>query len=279
MSGVQTSAAAAGSGAVNDGAVDDGYRNTVEFLRARLLISAAEGRRRLSLAERLLPRRGLAGQPVAAVHEELGAAVAAGEVASRAATSITVALEKVRHACDAGAWARMEHALTRTAAGNDADFLLRVARRWTDALDQDGSEPSVELLRQLQGAFIRRPSHGLHRLEIFATTEQFEHLLTVMNTGTNPRTGTPATPAATAAEAPAAAAASAPDAGGGSVAGENPTIGWGSASGADSASDTATGWGSVAGESPTTGWGSGSGAGCSASRRIGVPRGRELRFG
>ena len=93
-SGIQTSAAAAaaGSGAADDagaGAVDDGYRNTAEFLRARLLISAAEARRRLSLAERLLPRRGLAGQPVPAVHQELGAAVAAGEVASRAATVIT----------------------------------------------------------------------------------------------------------------------------------------------------------------------------------------------
>ena len=84
-------------------AADDGYRNTAEFLRARLLISAAEARRRLSLAERLLPRRGLAGQPLPAVHEELGAAVAAGEVASRAATVITLALEKVRHACDAEA--------------------------------------------------------------------------------------------------------------------------------------------------------------------------------
>ncbi|MDQ0850711.1 hypothetical protein QFZ65_002649 [Arthrobacter sp. B3I9] len=85
----------------------------------------------------------------------------------------------------------MEHVLTRTAAENDPDFLVRVARNWTDAIDQDGAEPSEELLRQLQGAFIRRPRHGLHHLEIFATAEQFELLLTVMNTGTNPRTTTP----------------------------------------------------------------------------------------
>ena len=82
----------------------------------------------------------------------------------------------------------MEHALTRTAAENDPDFLARVARNWTDALDQDGAEPTEELLRQLQGAFIRKPRHGLQHLEIFATAEQFEHLLTVMNTATNPRT-------------------------------------------------------------------------------------------
>ena len=168
--------------------VDDGYRNTAEFLRARLRISAVESRRRLSLGGALLPRQGFAGEPLPAVHAELGAAVAAGEIASRAATIITLALDRVRHACDAEAAARMEHALTRTAAENDPDFLSRMARSWIDALDQDGAEPSEELLRQLQGAFIRKPRHGLQHLEIFATAEQFEHLLTVMNTATNPRT-------------------------------------------------------------------------------------------
>ncbi len=172
-------------------AVDDGYRNTTEFLRARLRIGAAEARRRLSLAGSLLPRQGFAGEPLPPVHGELGSAVAAGEVASRAATIITLALERVRHVCDADAADRMEHALTRTAVENDPDFLARVARSWTDALDQDGAEPSEELLRQLQGAFIRKPRHGLQHLEIFATAEQFEYLLTVMNTATNPRTSAP----------------------------------------------------------------------------------------
>ena len=187
-------------------AVDDGYRNTTEFLRARLRISAAEARRRLSLADSLLPRQGFTGEPLPPVHGELGSAVAAGEVASRAATIITLALGRVRHVCDAEAAAGMEHALTRTAAENDPDFLARVARSWTDALDQDGAEPSEELLRQLQGAFIRKPRHGLQHLEIFATAEQFEHLLTVMNTATNPRTTAPET-AAAAADTPGTAAA------------------------------------------------------------------------
>ena len=47
-------------------AADDGYRNTAEFLRARLRIGAAEARRRLALAEGLLPRQGFAGRPGAA---------------------------------------------------------------------------------------------------------------------------------------------------------------------------------------------------------------------
>ncbi|MEY9775474.1 DUF222 domain-containing protein [Arthrobacter sp. MW3 TE3886] len=175
--------------AVPGSVLDDGYRNTVEFLRARLRIGAAEAKRRLCLADTLLPRQGLSGGPMPAVHPELGAAVAAGEVASRAATVITLALDRVRHGCLPEAAAAMEHALTRTAAENDADFLARVSRSWAEALDQDGAEPSEELLRQLQGAFLRKPRHGLQHLEIFATADQFEHLITVMNTATNPRTG------------------------------------------------------------------------------------------
>ena len=191
-------------------AVDDGYRNTTEFLRARLRISAAEARRRLALAGSLLPRQGFTGERLPPVHGELSAAVATGEVPSRSATIITLALDRVRHVCDAEATDRMEHALTRTAAENDPDFLTRVARSWTDALDQDGAEPSEELLRQLQGAFIRKPRHGLQHLEIFATAEQFEHLMTVMNTATNPRAGAAQTPGTTAATLSAGSSATVP---------------------------------------------------------------------
>ncbi|MFC8409726.1 DUF222 domain-containing protein [Arthrobacter sp. NPDC057259] len=172
------------------GPVGDGYRRTTDFLRDRLRISTAEAHRRLCLAGDLLPRVGLTGQPIPAVHEELAAAFAEGEVPSRSATIITQALDRVRVMADSATVARMEEALTMVAAVHDPDFLTRVARRWIDGLDQDGTEPTEELLRQLQGAFIRRPRHGLQHLEIFATTDQFEQLLTVMNTATNPRTGT-----------------------------------------------------------------------------------------
>ncbi|MGO4805745.1 DUF222 domain-containing protein [Arthrobacter sp. 2MCAF15] len=170
-------------------AADDGCRNATEFLRVRLRISAAEARRRLTLAAELLPHTGTGGHTEPPARVELAAAVASGMVASRAATVITLALDRVRHICRPEAAATMERALTLTALENDADFLVRIARRWTDALDQDGAEPSEELLRRIQGAFIRKPRHGLHHLEIFATAEQYEHLVTVMNTATNPRTG------------------------------------------------------------------------------------------
>ncbi|MDN4644774.1 DUF222 domain-containing protein [Arthrobacter sp. PsM3] len=178
-----------GAAELSPGWVDDGYRNTAEFLRARLRISAAEARRRLALAAEILPSTGMAGQPLPAAKEKLAAAVASGDVASRAATIISISLDRVRHACPPGAAARMEQALTLTAVENDQDFLTRIARRWTDALDQDGEEPSEQELRQRQGAFIRQARRGLHHVEIFATTDQFEHLVTVMSIATNPRTG------------------------------------------------------------------------------------------
>jgi hypothetical protein len=109
-------------------------------------------------------------------------------------------------------------------------------------MDQDGAEPSEELLRQLQGAFIRRRRHGLHHLEIFATTEQFEYLLTVMNTGTNPRTATTNTPTAGAASEGPAAVAPASEGSAAGAASEGPAPGAdGSATGA-----AADGWASGA---------------------------------
>jgi Domain of unknown function (DUF222) len=172
---------------------DDGYRNAADFLRARLRISAAEARRRLSLAATVLPRTGITGHTQPAERPELAAALAAGTVASRPATIITLALDRVRHHAPEETTARMEHALTRTAAEHDTDFLTRIARRWSDAIDQDGTEPTEHELRHRQGAFLRPARRGLHHLEIFATPDQYEHLLTVMNTATNPRTRPDAT--------------------------------------------------------------------------------------
>lgn len=103
-------------------------------------------------------------------------------------TIITATLDRLQHHTTAETLETIEHHLTKTATATDPDFLTRVAQRWTDTIDADGSEPTEEALRHTQGAFIRKPRHGLHHLEIFATTDQYEHLLTVMNTATNPRT-------------------------------------------------------------------------------------------
>jgi Domain of unknown function (DUF222) len=191
--GPEPEPASAPASAVGWSPADDGARNTAEFLRTRLRISTPEARRRLALANATLPRTGLAGRPMPPEHEETAAALTAGIISSRAGTTITTALDKVRHIPDPALIAEMEHNLTQTAIENDHDFLTRIAHRWIDALDQDGTEPSEENLRHRQGVFIHHKRGGLHHLEIRATTDQYEVLTTVMNTATNPRTTTPHT--------------------------------------------------------------------------------------
>ncbi|XKQ76871.1 DUF222 domain-containing protein [Paenarthrobacter ilicis] len=169
-------------------ALDDGYRNAGEFLRGRLRISIVEARRRLSLASDVLPTLGIAGQEVPARRSHLADALATGAMPSRSATIIRAGLDKVRLLADPDTLSGMEHNLVRTALESDPDFVAKMTKRWVDALDQDGPEPSEEALRQLQGAFVRnRRRNGLHYLEIFATAEQFETLTTAMNVATNPR--------------------------------------------------------------------------------------------
>ncbi|YAK88625.1 DUF222 domain-containing protein [Paenarthrobacter nitroguajacolicus] len=183
----------AGSGAgahagVGAGVLDDGYRDAAQFLRARLRISIGEARRRLALAPNVLAQAGMTGQDIPPRREALANALESALVPSRSASIISTALDKVQHLTDQDTITRMEHALTTTARESDPDFVTTMTKRWTDYLDQDGPEPTEETLRHHQGAFLRRRRrHGLHHLEIFATTEQYETLTTAMNTATNPR--------------------------------------------------------------------------------------------
>lgn len=191
---------------------DDGCRNTAEFLRLRLRIPIREARRRLTLAQHTLPRTSLTGEPLPPTRPHLataltphpatdgttpqpptGTTLQAPAVSSHAATLITATLDRLQHHTTPHTLDRIEEHLTTAATTTDPDFLTRLAQRWTDTIDADGTEPTEEALRHTQGAFIRKPRHGLHHLEIFATTDQYEHLLTVMNTATNPRTTTPTT--------------------------------------------------------------------------------------
>ncbi|MFK4640282.1 HNH endonuclease signature motif containing protein [Paenarthrobacter histidinolovorans] len=180
------------SAGADGGVLDDGYRNAAEFLRARLRIGIGEARRRLALADDVLSQTGMAGQEIPARREVLASSVESGQVPSRSATIISTTLDKVQHLTDPETLTRIEHALTTTAAQSDPDFVTTMAKRWIDRIDQDGPEPTEETLRHTQGAFLRRRRrYGLHHLEIFATTEQYETLATAMNTATNPRLTTP----------------------------------------------------------------------------------------
>ncbi|MGN7253187.1 DUF222 domain-containing protein [Arthrobacter sp. SAFR-014] len=99
----------------------------MELLRDRLRISSAEARRRIGLADAVLPRTGFGGQQLPPRYEELAAAVDTAQISSRAATTITLAMDRARHFTTPDHTAAMEHDLTLAAVENDADFLTRVA--------------------------------------------------------------------------------------------------------------------------------------------------------
>ncbi len=168
------------------------FRDTAEYLRARLRISRSEAKRRLRVGSSVLAGRSFSGDIVPATMQTLGAATATGQISGQAATIIRDSLEHVRILAPTHSVQSMEDHLTHQALESDLDVLRVIARHWESVLDQDGREPSEELLRVKQGVFLRGTRQGLHRMEIISTADQFEHLITVMNTATNPRLHPPA---------------------------------------------------------------------------------------
>ncbi|WP_052273771.1 HNH endonuclease signature motif containing protein [Arthrobacter sp. L77] len=185
-------AGAAGVGAPGGSVADDAsgsrFRTCADYLRSRLGISRAEAKRRLDLAHSVLPGIAPSGAFVEPQSAAVSAAFASGTLSGRAATVICSAVDRVRCLAAPEQLASMEHHLTRQALESDEDVLRVVARRWETVLDQDGREPTEKVLRSRQGVFLRGRRNGLRILEIGATDEQFEHLITAMSTATNPRT-------------------------------------------------------------------------------------------
>ncbi|MFD1210622.1 DUF222 domain-containing protein [Arthrobacter sp. GCM10027362] len=163
------------------------FKDTAQYLRKRLKIGIGEARRRLRLGESALPGTLMSGEQAPAQLPQLGAALTGSEISSQAASLIRDAVERVRPAARGEDLRAMEHMLTLQAAEADTDILRTVIKHWEAGLDPDGKEPTEEFLRARQGVFLRGKRNGLHRLEIAATDEQYEYLISVMNTATNPR--------------------------------------------------------------------------------------------
>ncbi|MHA7188854.1 HNH endonuclease signature motif containing protein [Arthrobacter sp. MDT2-16] len=174
----------AGSGATSG---ERPAQRCAQYLRAKLGISRAEAKRRLVLAQNVLPGTSVSGASLDPPLQTLSIAVGSGEVSGRAATIICAAVDRVRCVAVDEQLVQMERQLTLQAIESDEEVLRSVTRYWEAVLDQDGQEPTEKILRARQGVFLRGRRHGLHMLEIGATDEQFEHLATVMNTATNPR--------------------------------------------------------------------------------------------
>ncbi|MET4061041.1 hypothetical protein ABIB35_002599 [Arthrobacter sp. UYP6] len=174
---------------ISSGEVQQEYKNTAEYLRHRLRISSREAWRRVRLGSSLTSSTGISGQKIVPEFAVVAASAAQGQLSGEAAQLISMALKRVQGCGTREDRAAMETALTEVAVSQDLDALNVVAHAWINHLDPDGTEPSEQQKAELQGLFIRRKYRGLHRLDIFASEDQFETLMTALSPEANPRTG------------------------------------------------------------------------------------------
>lgn len=165
------------------------YKNTADYLRHRLRISRREAWRRIRLGDSLAPAMSLTGQRIDPGLGVLADAAARGSVSGQAAQTVSMAMKRVQGCGTRDDRAAMESALTEVAASQDLDALGVVASAWINHVDPDGTAPSEQQKAELQGLFVRRKYRGLHRLDIFATEDQFETLMTALTPEASPRTG------------------------------------------------------------------------------------------
>lgn len=171
------------------GKVQQEYKNTADYMRHRLRISRREAWRRIRLGSSLTSSTGIAGQPIEPEFAVLAGSAAQGHVSGDAAQLVSMAMKRVQGCGASEDRTGMEAALTDVAGSQDLDVLSVVAQAWINHLDPDGSEPSEQQKAEVQGLFIRRKYRGLHRLDIYASEDQFETLMTALSPEANPRAG------------------------------------------------------------------------------------------
>ncbi|MBP3036720.1 DUF222 domain-containing protein [Arthrobacter sp. zg-ZUI100] len=189
-----------------EGDIQQEYKNTADYLRHRLRISRREAWRRIRLGSSLSPATSLTGQQIEPELGVLADSAAHGLLSGQAAQTVSMAMKRVQGCGTAEERAAMESALTEVAVSQDLDALNVVASAWINHVDPDGTAPSEQQKAELQGLFVRRKYRGLHRLDIFATEDQFETLMTALTPEASPRTGQCAGSVATATGDAAAAA-------------------------------------------------------------------------
>ncbi|MGH8862852.1 MAG: DUF222 domain-containing protein, partial [Jatrophihabitantaceae bacterium] len=116
-----------------------GCKNPVDFLRYLLTISAGEAAARLAAAHALGPRRSLTGESLGPIYPTVAAALAAGQICSRAAATIVAAVERLPAAVQAGVDRIVEATLTDFAKTHDPRQLATHAADLRNRLDQDGA--------------------------------------------------------------------------------------------------------------------------------------------
>lgn len=178
------------------------YRRGCDLLRVRLRISGAEARRRIKAAADLLPGQTLTGEDVPARQAQLGAVLGAGVTAGANAETVEALgigsesvgvirriLGRVAEVAPREVVESVEATMTTWAMTFDPEALGKIGARILNHIDPDGLEPTDARIRERQGVRIGATWKGLTHLDVWADALQLETLLTVFDTGTNPRPG------------------------------------------------------------------------------------------
>ncbi|WP_041684332.1 DUF222 domain-containing protein [Renibacterium salmoninarum] len=150
------------------------FRNAAEFLQQRLRISKSAAKRRLLVGEALLHRISLCGSLLPPKYPELAKVAQLSEVGGEALVSSIRALGEAKLRADEDTALAMESSLAECARQHDPDFLRPVIQRWQTVIDQDGSAPTDQELKQRQGIWRIRSLRGLHYFQIWADQKQAE---------------------------------------------------------------------------------------------------------
>ena len=120
---------------------DIGAKSWADVLRIRLHISSEDARRRVRHGEHLGPRRGLTGEALPPLWEQVAAAQAAGELNTEHIEVIANLLAALPLWVDLATTVQCEQSLVAGARHQTPEELRAAAKKLMDELDPDGPEP------------------------------------------------------------------------------------------------------------------------------------------
>ncbi len=161
-------------------------RNTATLLTQLLRVSPAEATGRVRAAADLGPRRGLTGQVLPPVFEQVAAAQAAGTISSAHARVVTATIDALPAAVQVEHEVWVQQFLVEQAVELDPSLLKQVARRVVDTLDPDGTLTEERDRQRRRDLSVRQRRDGSARVEGELTTICAEALLSVLDSVTKP---------------------------------------------------------------------------------------------
>lgn len=169
-----------------------GIRGAVDMLMQTLTISAFEARRRIRLAEVVLPVMDTVTATIAPTEQPmLGEAFFRGDVSQEQALLISKYVEEAGRLAENGRISQekcdnVQEDLVQTAKDEGPDFLRQVGNHMMSLLDPDGQKPSHADLVAKQGIYFRKPRRGLIAIGGHLTIAQYEQIMVILDRFANP---------------------------------------------------------------------------------------------